>query len=378
MEVLMSIGVVTIGLMGVAALLPVAFQQAESGARNDRMAMVGRRAFREMHTRGLLRTHFELLDIYGTPGDLTDDVSAPLLSRACEVELDPVRFNRPTLQGPSGYRRAFLIDARGILGGWDASVIDHRTFPAVSTHSPDGTSGLPRGFRMTRVGLTPSDNVVNTISIAKAERLFVVEDDLEFEPPESNAELPRQTMIDVANTAIKRAATGNMSWIASVVPEATSSDVYRVSVAVSFQRNSPFQADITRRITSIYGGIGGGDIEMELGPTPTEMRPGQWLMIVIAPATGAAPLYRWYRVVSASDEIDLDTDRVPDVEVVSLQGPNIPAFGYKDAFGNNNHDLAMSTAGGGGGYRYFAVLMPSVVAVYEKTMRLENDSVWSY
>ncbi len=41
MEVLISIGVVSIGLLGVVSLIPVASQQAEKGARNDRRANVG-------------------------------------------------------------------------------------------------------------------------------------------------------------------------------------------------------------------------------------------------------------------------------------------------------------------------------------------------
>ena len=53
MEVLISIGVVSIGLLGVVSLIPLASQQAEEGARNDRKANVGRRSFREFVVRGL-------------------------------------------------------------------------------------------------------------------------------------------------------------------------------------------------------------------------------------------------------------------------------------------------------------------------------------
>ncbi len=52
MEVLISIAVVAIGLLGVASLIPVAAYQAQEGARNDRMSNVGRRSFRELRVRG--------------------------------------------------------------------------------------------------------------------------------------------------------------------------------------------------------------------------------------------------------------------------------------------------------------------------------------
>ena len=53
MEVLISIAVVAIGLLGVVALIPVGGQQAQTGARNDRQARLGRRTFREFKVRGM-------------------------------------------------------------------------------------------------------------------------------------------------------------------------------------------------------------------------------------------------------------------------------------------------------------------------------------
>ena len=61
MEVLISIFVVSIGLLGVAALIPLAGHQTEQGSRNDRKANVGRRSFREFMVRG-----------YNDPGNSVD------------------------------------------------------------------------------------------------------------------------------------------------------------------------------------------------------------------------------------------------------------------------------------------------------------------
>ena len=366
MEVLMSIGVVTIGLMGVASLLPVAYKQAESGSRNDRMAIVGRRAFREMQTRGFLRTHFQMN---------ADDFSTPYLSRLYDTGTD---YWPTAVLDALDYRQAFMIDARGVAGLWNDLTVDvandgQFAFPSVPPKgSPEaGVVFSPVEFRMPRVSVTPAAGTIIPMGAAQAEKIFVVEDDLEFADAESNAALPQQLTIPElkpnVTTTFKRSAVGNMSWVATVVPEQSASDVYRVSVAVLYQRNPPFQADITRRIINIYGGIGGGEIEIEPGPAPLELRPGQWLMIAIV-RMGTAPIYRWYRTVSASDIVQFR-------EAVSLQGPNIPAFGYDRHFDPEDPSTPSANSNG---YEYFAVIMPDVISVYEKTMRLQGDSLWAY
>src|SRR5262245_6072541 len=54
LEVLISMFVLLVGLMGVAALLPAGRFQIMQGGKSDHAAMVGRSAFREMKIRGYL------------------------------------------------------------------------------------------------------------------------------------------------------------------------------------------------------------------------------------------------------------------------------------------------------------------------------------
>ena len=49
----MSIGIVSIGILVAAAMMPLALHQTEQGTRQDRAASAGRRAFREFHLRGM-------------------------------------------------------------------------------------------------------------------------------------------------------------------------------------------------------------------------------------------------------------------------------------------------------------------------------------
>jgi hypothetical protein len=54
LEVLVAIFVLTVGLLGVAALLPIGKYEMEQGARSDRAASLGQAAFRDLQVRGLL------------------------------------------------------------------------------------------------------------------------------------------------------------------------------------------------------------------------------------------------------------------------------------------------------------------------------------
>ena len=63
---MISIGVVGIGLIGVASLIPLAHYKAAQGIRDDRKSMMGRRAFREFRIRDFDR-----------PGDMSNPSGAP-------------------------------------------------------------------------------------------------------------------------------------------------------------------------------------------------------------------------------------------------------------------------------------------------------------
>ena len=55
LEIMWSIGIVGIGLIGVAALIPLAHHKAAQGIQEDRKTLFGKRAFREFRVRGMDR-----------------------------------------------------------------------------------------------------------------------------------------------------------------------------------------------------------------------------------------------------------------------------------------------------------------------------------
>src|SRR5690348_13625331 len=69
MEVLISMFVLAIGLLGVAALIPAGKHEIVEATKLETAAMVGRNAFREIQTRGYLNpTTWRDDYTYGNPG----------------------------------------------------------------------------------------------------------------------------------------------------------------------------------------------------------------------------------------------------------------------------------------------------------------------
>ena len=87
---------------------------------------------------------------------------------------------------------------------------------------------------------------------------------------------------------------------------------------------------------------------------------GNWIMLmrkVRLSATEERTVYRWYKVIAADDELDsTNTQRT-----VTLDGP----------------DWTVDTTASGD-YPTFAVIVPGVVAVYEKIVRLEGSSLYEF
>ena len=115
------------------------------------------------------------------------------------------------------------------------------------------------------------------------------------------------------------------------------------------------------------GGVGGGEVALvkrAVGLTrDLEVTTGDWLMLAKNSATG--PQFKWYRIIAA------DKDLAPDSEVtslgmtagtemrfVTLEGPDW----FPDP---TNSELTM------------AILFSNVIAVYQTTVRLGADPLYS-
>lgn len=382
LEVLISIGVVSIGLTGLAFLIPVAHHQAQSGAQNDRKGNVGKRAYREFIVREMARPeHWRRWDVSNQNyfGPILND---QFFSRAVLLPDDP--SIQDNLKTPGLRRLPVCLDPRAYAAveALTSTTLIMPLIPAVNTTSfnsittRDGllelissfpaaiapTAGLPW---MTRVTLTPAgleSSALPVMTSAQTDQIFVLQDELDFLAPSDVSLGPVQKTIRDRSGAsnaslnsgaiISRASNGHFSWFATLVPilgseleQGLDNDLYRLSIAVTYQRNIIEPEGIIA--VNVAHGIGGGHVQ-QIFPnngTPIAVPAGNWVML----ANQATGQYRWYRVTN-SDGANL-----------SLEG----------------EDWKPTPATVAPVNRDYLIYPPNVVNVYEKTIRLEYSSMWT-
>lgn len=325
LEVLISIAVLSIGLLGVVALIPVASQQAQDGARKDAMSIAGRRAFREFSVRGYgLTAAWE--DPQQPSGQYYDGV---FTSHAILV--------RAVRQPPN--LRAFCIDPVGyaLFGTTSQTIVEPQLYTFPNERNWQNDVYLPRHSVKAASGL-------GRMTVAQVEEVFTFQDDLEFTLPKSSREQSLQQALytvesDGTKIAKKRYAAGEFSWFATLVPKLGSSS-YTLSVAVVRDRTQFGELRVNAAIQT-YGGS--GEIVLEQ-PAP-DLRAGHWIMVMDGPVglpssqQGGNMIdaqYEWYRIVN-TDGTNLSVNGA-DWTVPNVGPPPV------------------------------AVIVPRTVAVYSKTI----------
>lgn len=376
MEVLISIGVVSIGLLGVVSLVPVASQLAEQGARNDRKANVGRRSWREFNIRGLNNPGLPAID---------GNAAAPKWYSLDAGVLNGFFQDPDMLYGngdpPFLEARSYFLDPRAVTP---------RTGPALDANLPLKGWSAP----MIRLGLdpVPDNQVVDAPTAEFAEEMFVFQDDLEFEEPATNADVAQQVFLRDGALPLKRYAVGNFSWGATIVPawskvrwewnadespetwDGVIND-WIVSTVIMFRRNPPFNPPSIATIPNVNpnsnpsgfydAGEAGGGVRVQWSQAPArEIRAGDWVMLGHdqhghrtyrrrlrrrpAPAEHA-----WYRVMATGERSGIHQD-------LTLQGPNW-APNWNPVY-NGQQEIT------------YLIWIPEVVAVYSKSIRLQMEA----
>ena len=161
-------------------------------------------------------------------------------------------------------------------------------------------------------------------------------------------------------------------WLATLAPnlDATGQihDTYLLSIVVFNERDRTMTMDLdNERVMAVdwltstptpFSGLGGGDLILESASINTLLgiSSGKWIMLMgQAPGIGGEmPRFRWYRVVATDSEPVFNTSRSTFRLNATVQGPD--------------WNTSMPTA---------ALFMPGVVAVYDRSVRLETSSLWS-
>ncbi|WP_404306276.1 type IV pilus modification PilV family protein [Neorhodopirellula lusitana] len=338
-EVLFSIGVIMIGLLGLLSVMPLAGQRAQDSVSFSVGAEVADSVAKEIQIRRWLNA-----------GGLGDMNNAPKYSIAFDeatnqMSADPLD-QVPTVTMPaSDLIGGICIDplyCANQAGTYTSfASYDDRVFPYyVASHDPlldpsdtNSASWAPPMPRLRRVGVI--DPSTATIPATTIPRLVALEIAREL-TQSANDLLVVSTKADQAESATlpglgsgilgygRRVPTGEYSWIATLVP--TQSNQY-ASLSVAIIRNrvtdidfpvsappTPVQPDangVSERVAYVtyasgFSGGAGGVVHLTAsGNTSAELAPNDWLMMsrVLPDGTQA---HRWYRVVA----IDADPEEL--------------------------------------------------------------------
>lgn len=333
--------VLMVGMLGVAALLPVGRYTIAETIKADRSATLGRAALGDAKIRGLLDPR------RWTYPDVTSSGSDPKIFRAAytgdwrSVNLGEAKSTfDPTIPPTYNIAGAFLIDPlflaqfstrppRTTVSGschplrfpyWlDAQPFPPKTIPRVSITAVPYEAGREAGdlaewartspvYAIDKFGRFPVFWDVET-----AERMMRCGDDLMFYmPPDATARpqqyYPQATGSVALGTApsLLRAAQGTYSWMLSVSPVVDfqfnqrfgASRLYNVSVVVFQDRKLDMPDSATIKPTERYVdlvvsgsrndlsgfGWGGGDVRLvfdsRLPFEYAEIKPGEWIAIM--------------------------------------------------------------------------------------------------
>lgn len=426
-EVLISMGILAIGLLSVAALFPVGGYYMRKGEIQDRGAAIAKAAFADVVARGMLKA--ESWQMWEQQGDQVDQLR-PQAAMAVDASRKD-SFTRPVTDSIRTMVKAqrrdqiaqtigstFVLDPLGA-----ASVSANSThkwlvraskFPA-TTYQKTGSAPewQPWGNtwpvrRITTSGLT-SDILPSSV----ADSLFSSHDDLVTESSSSSNASGIQQWESGASGALKRSWKGDYSWIVTICPsnpEARdaigldpSAHKYHVSVVVFHKRvvatSTPQSVvDAFDNLSTLTEGervargrilsrsSGGGEIMLERllgdGFPPdqkifVDVKPGQWLMLSgpHPSSTPQRPMFfsRWYRVVAVEgkhQQLNADgsvnsspRSSDPERRLVTLRGP---AWPWDQATEVSNDALLSNDLRIG--------IFPSAVAVHSRTMRLESGT----
>jgi hypothetical protein len=419
-EVIFSIGVVLIGLLGLLSLMPLAGKRSQEAISLAAAAAVGDSVMNELLSRKPISNQL-LSDMSSTPGGAAYDTRITLV--ASQYGSRQIRLPRLRV-GANAIFEGICIDSlyKGLNGTAVAPGNKYNdTFfpyfvqnynplinPSTNNASNDwplsvSTAPSPPQARMRRVGL----DTLNTLTVAQRleqSRIQVESvDDLVASRPKDRSV---DAVIDGLSTGLitygRRAPSGEFSWIATI-SALPGSRYASVSVVVLRRRDAerdfpqndgsvpvetPRENGIGERlayVTSFAGFQGGAGGQVRLAASATtssSLRSNDWIMLSRRVQHGSdneVHVHRWYRVVATDPEPRI---LVPDgsattadtqlgcflpnsvstpvwVRDVILDGPDWN-FGFS---GDATGDFEDNT---------FATIMTDVVSVTERVVPLSS------
>ena len=394
LEILICVGILSIGLLGVAALIPAGHFAVVETTKADRSVACAKAAKTEVQLRGMLKP--EEWRYYD--GTVYDHAYVP----GCTIILDPLGLATAIDDGNGANAASIQLNAS--------------TLPNYS-----------HIYRLTTDNLRLSVPLSDLICHWADDTLIKIDDTNPDQRPrqifasnhatDNSGPYPTIATDDtpIQGTLLTRKSQGDFSWFLTVTPNMTevlhqANEIQNldVSVAVCYKRIIDFSAaggtiPLERRVyvdldpTSFSGisGAGASDIPLAMPDSTTsineylEVKPGQWIMLVgqvqddninimggtIAPCRTIA---KWYRILSVDDELDDKTrsgsrkdinfsntvaTEKGQIRWVTVTGP---------AWQPTEIPYNPATAQPGVIYNTQAVIVDSVIGVFTETMTVER------
>ena len=403
LEILICVGILSIGLLGVAALIPAGHFAVVETTKADRSVACAKAAKAEVQVREMLAPEHWCV-WWNTSGNMYLFYS----------------YNwarNHTNYGPGIRGATVVIDPFGLTNCMDNSATnpqDPLKFPYSMTSglgltrfttrpsifNKSASYGEPTGINFSALG-------TKNILLPFNERIYRWADDIVIDVDDTDPDKRPCQMFTfdsgdfgpypgTAGTPILRESKGDYSWFLTVTPLNDYNKIngtvnipkpvdemksFEVSTIVCYKRDLSFDvgADIpAERIAEVaasftgISGAGASDIPL-MCPTGTsadeleylDVKPGQWIMLVgrvrdaaldyfdTNPQSGYRTIAKWYRVLSVDDEM---TDNNPNnIRWITVTGPEwIP--------GTNPGQMQNTRA----------IIVESVIGVFTETMTLDR------
>jgi len=397
LEVLISVFVLAIGLLGLAALIPVGRYAIVETGKADRSAACGRAGLREIKIRGML--------------DPTTWVNYTANNSPIpNTPTQPDNTGRIALGGGAtlSYGESFAIDPLCIareagneqIAWFPYHPSDLNGQPLLA--DPPPLPNLPRMTRVTLTGLLLNTNPT-TPSLPLADQVFTWHDDLLFEKPDDR-DLRPVALSDATN---RQQIDGNYSWMVTLTPALVESplvvrskQLYRVSVVVFYKRDlalptddDPTASERTVTANMLGGGYGGGDVKLTISDPVNnqperfaqylDVKENEWLMLCGGvPYTyvdandntviGQRGVFRWYRIIAAGEVYEDPNNSDLICRDVTLAGPDWD-LGW--CYNPNNAGLE-DLDNDGVIQNAEAALFDGVIGVYTTLVELDYNLLW--
>jgi hypothetical protein len=471
LEVVISMGVLAVGVMSIASLLPVGRYQLSQASALDHAAAVGRAACRDMQVHGYMRPGAWLyVDSTLRPVTIGAVMTAPP-----GASRDPQTNLPSNIVGFQQTPPAMPLVLDPLLVSMNVAVPGVQNFTGANTQTQTAVSTFPYFLRnggfsgnvpeasapkipritLRDVSLLPGPAKVTTnircIPMGVADRLFRSTDDVAFNVVAANSTLAAQNLapttqiqfVTRSGAYIARAARGDYSFFAVLSPDfsetwgapggypgspatvmfqgsAATNRLFNLAVVVCYQRELRTLSNFTPNTAYDRGErmawvdfVGRGEVRLRAmglqqqgqAQQLLDVKPNQWIMVcgqiggnkptqnympvppMFAGKSWVQTVAKFYRILSVSTQAVQDPSgqsawyrsaRVsgPDWTINGICDGNPQNMIYDDANAFTYSDLGNSLmpdppTG-------FGTIVNGAIAVYEKTVNLDDSSAFSY